>query len=295
MAKPRRRKIRNRPTQGKPAEPRQAGLAPDWWIVGPALVGMLITGYLTGVSGSGGDVAFCAAGSGCDIVQQSRWSTVLGLPVALWGFALYTLIALAAGLMKPQLRRWKRLWMLTLVGLAISLYLTIVGMVVLDAVCLWCLASLATISTIFVVIAVRRPESAPGMSWSRWGLHSGLLALAVIAALHIYYSGLFQPAEDPRLRALAIHLQETDARYYGAFWCPNCQAQHELFGASSERLPYVECTPDGRNGMVSFSCVSKDINGYPTWIINGKRYQGLLRPAELARYSGFDWNKDYSD
>lgn len=294
MAKSRRTKSRNQSPQRTSGSGRPAGLAPDWWIVALAGLGMIITGYLTGVAWSGTEVAFCSAGSGCDIVQQSHWSTVLGIPVALWGFAVYALIALSAGLMKPRLTRWKRLWYVSLVGLAVSVYLTIVGIVALDAVCVWCLASLATMTAIFVCVCLRRPSSAPGVPWPQWAIRSGIVVVIIIALLHIYYSGLFQPAEDPKLKALAMHLEETDAKFYGAYWCPNCQDQKELFGASADRLPYIECTPDGRNGVMAFVCVVKDIQGYPTWIINGQRYRGVLQPQELARYSDFEWDRDYS-
>lgn len=266
-------------------------MAPDWWITGLAVFGMLITAYLTGVAWSDSEVAFCTSGSGCDIIQQSRWSIVLGIPVALWGFALYSLIAGSAVFMKPRLRRWQRLWYLALAGVAVSVYLTIVGIVALDAVCLWCLASLATITTIFVYVAMRRPDSAPGMRWQPWLVRSGVVVVVLLGVLHAYYSGLFQPAEDPRLKALATHLDESGAKFYGAFWCPKCDEQKELFEASAHRLPYVECTPDGRNGVMALACVMKDIQGYPTWIIDGERYRGVLQPRELARYSEFDWDK----
>lgn len=36
-------------------------------------------------------------------------------------------------------------------------------------------------------------------------------------------------------------------------------------------------------------CVDRNIDSYPTWIIDGKRYEGLLEPEELARHAEFDW------
>lgn len=280
---------RKQSSQPRTGTGRSSPLAPDWWLVALAGLGMIITGYLTGVAWSGSEVAFCTSGSGCDIVQQSRWSKILGIPVALWGFAVYTLIALSAALMKPRLRRWKRLWYLALVGLAISMYLTIVGIVALDAVCIWCLASLATMTAVFAYVCLRRPSSGPGMPWPQWAARSGIVVVVVLGLLHGYYSGLFRPAEDPRLKALAMHLEDTGAKFYGAYWCPNCQEQKDLFGASADRLPYVECTPDGRDGVMAFVCVMKDIQGYPTWIIDDQRHRGVLQPKELARYSDFEW------
>lgn len=273
----------------RPAAAASRALAPDWIVVGLAGLGLLITAYLTAVSWLGGDVAFCTEGSGCDVIQQSRWSTVLGMPVALWGFAVYALLALVAWRMPAKLKRWQRLWVLALVGVAISLYLTAVGLVALDALCAWCTASLLTIGAILARVALNRPESAPGMSWQHWGLNTGAVALVAVIGLHLYYSDLLQPAENPRLTALALHLEQTGARYYGAFWCPTCAEQRRVFGRSADRLPYVECSPDGRNGPRAMACISAGIEGYPTWVIGGQRIQALLTPEELARYSGFDW------
>jgi uncharacterized membrane protein len=263
---------------------------PDWPVLSLALFGVLITAYLVVVSFSAGSVAFCAEGSGCDLVQRSRWSELLGAPIALWGFGLYATIAVIAALSPPRLTRWRRLWALALFGVAVSLYLTVVGVVALQAVCAWCLASLATVVAMFLVLTLRRPASAPGVPWVRWWTQHGLAAVVLVALLQVYHSDLLAAREDPRLAALAEHLDAVGARYYGASWCPNCQAQHRAFGAAHKRLPYVECSPEGRGGPVAFACVSQDIGAYPTWIIRGRRIEQMLEPETLARYSGFDWD-----
>lgn len=268
---------------------------PDWPVTTLALLGMLLTAYLTVLAGSGDQAAFCGPESGCALVQQSRWSTLFGLPLALWGFGLYALIAFVAALGAPGARRWKRLWMLAGLGLVISLYLTAVGWIALNAFCGWCLLSLLNIAAIFGINAWRRPGRAPGMPWSRWALNSGAVAVFAVAFIQLYYSGVFQPPEDPRLRALAEHLESRDATFYGAFWCPSCQRQRRLFGASAERLPYVECTPDGRNAPPAMACLEAGVENYPTWVIDGERETGVMQPRKLARLSGFDWSGFDSD
>ena len=40
--------------------------------------------------------------------------------------------------------------------------------------------------------------------------------------------------------------------------------------------------------MVAFECVAAEISGYPTWIINGRRFQQVLSIDELKRYSRFE-------
>lgn len=271
-----------------PAPESTAVRQPDWPIVMLAGVGLLITGYLTGVAMTDTGAAFCGEGSGCDIVQSSRWATLLGLPIALWGFAVYLVIAVTAWAMPPRLKRWRRLSFLSLVGVAVSAYLTVIGIVYLDAVCAWCLASFATIAAIFVVTLLRRPDTAPGVPWTTWSANSLLTAAIVVAVLFVWQNDLLRP-ESPRLKALAEHLDDSGAKFYGAFWCPACQEQKRRFGSSADRLPYVECTPNGRGGARADACDSRNITQYPTWIIDDSRFQGVMEPEELARMSGFPW------
>ncbi len=60
-----------------------------------------------------------------------------------------------------------------------------------------------------------------------------------------------------------------------------------MFGASAKRLPYIECTPDGRGGVPNFDCVANKIDEYPTWFINGSRYTGVTSVEMLASLSRF--------
>jgi uncharacterized membrane protein len=290
MAKARRK---TRSADQTPKGPAATGVAvrpaPDWVIVGLAVFGVAITAYLTAAAWLSTAPAFCAEGSGCDLIQQSQWSTLLGLPIALWGFLLYALVALIAWSMPSRLKRWRRLWFLAFIGVSISLYLTAAGWFALGTFCSWCLASLATISTILIAVLLRRPASAPGMAWGPWLLRSAGAGLVAVVALHLYSSDLLSRPENPRLAALAIHLEESGAKYYGASWCPSCRDQARLFGAASDRLPYVECSPGGRGTPMAQVCVAAGIGAFPTWIIRGRRFEEALQPRELARLSGFDW------
>jgi hypothetical protein len=73
---------------------------------------------------------------------------------------------------------------------------------------------------------------------------------------------------------------------YGAYWCPHCNDQKELFGAAFSNIDYVECDPGGKNSRPSL-CQKAKITGYPTWEIKGKLYPGTQSLEELAKLSGY--------
>lgn len=63
-------------------------------------------------------------------------------------------------------------------------------------------------------------------------------------------------------------LKDQGAKFYGAFWCPHCQAQEREFGMSRQKLEaidlYTECSnPDGASQTQV--CTDNKIEGYPTW------------------------------
>lgn len=88
------------------------------------------------------------------------------------------------------------------------------------------------------------------------------------------------------LDAFAQCLGEKGAVFYGAFWCPNCKDQKEMFGKSQRRLPYVECsTPDGNSQKQE--CREKNIVAYPTWeFADGERQEGVTPLGRLAEKTG---------
>lgn len=256
-----------------------------------AAAGMLVTAYLTGTTWWAAAPAFCDAGSGCDVIRQSRWSTVMGLPLSFWGFLVYALLAFVAFRPMAAAKRWTWLWRITVMGLAISLYLTAVSLISLGAACLWCVLSLCIMTAIFVVLIVQRPPTPANTPWWTLPLNTGCMALIVVILMHVYYnSDLLSAPPDPRLQALASHLTESGAKYYGASWCASCQRQAQMFRQAADDLPYIECSPAGRGGPLATVCAQQNISSFPTWIIGRTRIEGALTPEELARHSGFDWD-----
>ena len=283
----------------KHAPPRPAAPAhrpptpPDSVKLVLAALGLLVTGYLAWTAGQPGGPAFCTGEGGCDAIQRSDWSTLLGLPMALWGFGFYAVVAIVSASRKASpLRCWQRQWRLVWLGLAISVYLTAVGAWVLDAFCLWCLASLAVLAAMFVWLHLRRPGAAPGASWGRWwGAHAWPVLL-VLAVLHVHQSGLLhQRPESRRAQALAEHLSSYGAKFYGASWCVECTRQKRHFGRAAAQLPYVECAPGGRNTPLTATCAAAGVTVFPTWVIDGIQHNGVMEPRQLAVLTRFDWDK----
>ncbi len=87
--------------------------------------------------------------------------------------------------------------------------------------------------------------------------------------------------------ALAKYLRQIGAKMYGAYWCPHCHDQIELFGKEAAKLlPYIECAEDGKNSQINL-CRKAGIRGFPTWMIKGKTYEGTQTLQELAQASGY--------
>ncbi|MCZ6749135.1 MAG: vitamin K epoxide reductase family protein [SAR324 cluster bacterium] len=278
---------KKRPT-GRPQRERRR--VPNWPVLILAVAGMALAGFLTVSTWVEAALPYCAEGSDCDIVQSSRWSTALGLPVAFWGFAAYGALAWIAYRVKALETHWKLSWTIALVGLAVSVYLNVISITVLEATCAYCLASLGIMAAIFAVVAFQSPRGLAEFAWPSWLLQTGGVAAALIVGMHLYFSGAFDPSlgdEDPYLRALAIHLNDIDAKFYGAFWCPNCDRQKREFRASASRLPYIECSPGGRNAPQAPVCGINGVTVYPTWVIDGRKYEGYLSADTLVLHSGF--------
>ncbi len=194
---------------------------PNWPVTVLACVGMALTLYLTVNIWLGGTPLYCAEGSSCDIVQQSRWGTFLLLPTSFWGLLTYATLAFIGFKVHSPEKHWKAAWVVSAVGLGYSIYLTSMSVFVIDAVCAYCLISLSLMTITFGVIVSQRPEGMPKFKMNTWIAETVVVALIFVGGMHLHYSGVFDPAagpEVPYLKGLATHLTENDAVLYGAFW-----------------------------------------------------------------------------
>lgn len=122
-----------------------------------AVVGLAIASYLTlykyGIVGT----LACGTG-GCEVVQTSRWSTLLGFPVAAWGAAYYAVVLAIAIVGVRERHAGSRALSLLLVavtgaGLLFSAWLTYLELAVIHAICRYCAGSALVATLLFVVAA----------------------------------------------------------------------------------------------------------------------------------------------
>jgi thiol-disulfide isomerase/thioredoxin len=93
--------------------------------------------------------------------------------------------------------------------------------------------------------------------------------IGIIIGFFVIIGGLFYWNEKTpgKYDAFAQCISDSGAKFYGAYWCPHCQAQKLLFGKSVEKLPYVECALQGQEKMDSDNAIQKAV-------IDGKLQMG---------------------
>ena len=304
-----------RPSRRARRSRREAAPARTIWnldrvILGAAAVGLLVSVYLLLVDMTG-STTLCVAGADCDIVRASAYGRVFGLPTALLGVGYF----LAVGVVALMRASWQPRLLQLLGGVGIGaavLFVTVQGLV-LNAWCLYCLVADVAALVIGLRVgglgqpgagrstgraSVRRGSQAQSVSM---GIVGAVLAVAVL--LLGYAAGPARSAataagdmgtvasassssSDQQLTALADHLRESGAVFYGAYWCSHCQNQKAMFGAAASRLPYMECDPRGSDSQPA-ACQAAGVKAFPTWVIGGQKLEGELSVSELARRSGF--------
>lgn len=97
--------------------------------------------------------------SGCNTVTQSEYAKLFGIPLAQYGVAFYGALFILAAL-EIVLYNWflrRALQAGALVGLASSLYFTLVQMFFIGAFCIYCLASALAALLIFICASFIEP------------------------------------------------------------------------------------------------------------------------------------------
>jgi hypothetical protein len=115
-------------------------------------------------------------------------------------------------------------------------------------------------------------------------LISIIVVVSVLTLLIFLFNTGSDVGEENNVESLAKCLTDSGAELYGAYWCPHCQQQKDLFGDAAEFLPYVECTEEQEK------CASAGIQGYPTWkFADGTDAVGGQTLSKLAELTGCEY------
>jgi uncharacterized membrane protein len=128
-------------------------------------LGIYVSGYLSYKRVAGGSLA-CTRWAQCDVVNNSVYAYVLGIPVSFLGLAGYGLLlvlAIAALRTSGTVQRGilAASLLASLGGVGFSIYLTYLEIYVIEALCAWCVASAIIITLLALTSAVGIWRAAP--------------------------------------------------------------------------------------------------------------------------------------
>jgi uncharacterized membrane protein len=121
-------------------------------------LGVLVSGYLSVKRFTGGSLA-CTRWAECDVVNNSVYAKIYGVPVAFIGLAGYLVImCLALAALQTEGATQRRLlglgFLLALGGFGFCVYLTYLELYVIEAICAWCVVSAILITLLTIVASV---------------------------------------------------------------------------------------------------------------------------------------------
>jgi len=104
-----------------------------------------------------------------------------------------------------------------------------------------------------------------------WGEKMKLI-IVMLMVVFLFLAGCTNQEE---IDVFAKCLTEEGVKMYGAYWCPNCLNQKQMFSTSWKHMEYVECSLPNKGGRTQV-CTDEGIDGYPTWIFpDGQRLVGV--------------------
>jgi hypothetical protein len=126
-------------------------------------------------------------------------------------------------------------------------------------------------------------EPQPDLAFRRKVIKVTVLVVALAA---IYYLGYHRRAH--KYDQFARCLTQKGVRMYGAYWCPHCSEQKELFDAAFKYAPYLECGVKGNTSQMLPACTDAGIKHFPTWQFPpvGERVEGVESLEDLSYRTG---------
>jgi uncharacterized membrane protein len=118
-----------------------------------ATAGIGVAAYLTWVHYHPGALV-CTRGGGCETVQRSHYAELLGAPVAVYGLVTWLVVLGLVIWDTPTARLLVAA--IALVSVAFAIYLVILQIAVIDAVCIWCLANDVVLVPLLALFGILR-------------------------------------------------------------------------------------------------------------------------------------------
>ncbi len=114
---------------------------------------------------------------------------------------------------------------------------------------------------------------------------STTLAIGIVLIVGGFLAYKYNQTLPGKYDDFAKCITEQGAKMYGAFWCPHCNNQKQLFGKSVKYIEYIECSlPDRQQTQI---CNNANIASYPTWEFKNKeRQEGEITLEELSKKTG---------
>ena len=128
------------------------------------LIGLVDSAYLAYIKFANA-TASCAGIGDCDAVNSSKYAEVAGIPIALLGAGAYLTILVLLFLEKRG-DFWREqsplfMFVLTLIGVLYSAYLTYIELAILHAICPYCVLSAVLLVLMFVISVYRFIKGTP--------------------------------------------------------------------------------------------------------------------------------------
>jgi uncharacterized membrane protein len=142
----------------KGAEPTPSRSPWLWTSVVLSLAGIGVSGYLAYHRLFGGSLV-CTRWAQCDVVNNSLYSVLFGVPISFIGLAGYlALLGAAVASLVTTGKTQRAILLLNLLmalgGFGFSVWLTYVEVYIIEALCAWCLASALIIALLTITGAV---------------------------------------------------------------------------------------------------------------------------------------------
>ncbi|CEM00685.1 unnamed protein product [Vitrella brassicaformis CCMP3155] len=191
-----------------------------------------------------------------------------------------------------------------------SCYLMILMGYYIQEFCPYCIISACVCFILFVIATTTRVVTPTKMAVLTCTTMAGVMALFAwvqfrttvlgvttvsdFAAQNITFADYFSTAggksftltedsERKQAKMAAQLIKDKDANIYGSWLCSACRKQKKLFGQEWESVKpnYVECARSGPDAQPQ-KCLDKNIASYPTWVIDGQHYEGILTLEQLV-------------